>query len=213
MAVTRYILLLLCALGAGSAFSQEMGGGRLLPAGKSASSSTSSSGSSLDWKVEEKNTTPLLGTTPSNLFSKEKFVNTNEKYTQQQNDRLANTESSPDLLAAYAGNGGSLGNIKVKSSYVFVQYRDFAHVDGDCVRIYLNNVPIREKVVLGEANGQLRIALEPGVNTIKFEALNVGETAPNTAQLTVLDEKGNTIGGSGWNLDTGGSAILTIYRQ
>ncbi|CEN46375.1 Secreted protein (fragment) [Capnocytophaga canimorsus] len=58
-----------------------------------------------------------------------------------------------------------------------------------------------------------QIELKPGFNKVEFLALNQGESGPNTAEFSVLDENGNTISSAQWNLATGAKAHFVIVKN
>ncbi|UMY64364.1 MULTISPECIES: hypothetical protein [unclassified Flavobacterium] len=187
---------------------QDLGGGsgRLLPSGGAPSSS--SQGSALQWKVEEK---PMLPATSSgvNLTKQESFVNANEPYLKELNAKL-----QPEVpVTKMTKNGGSIGYIQTTSPYVILSYRDSGEVDGDQIRLFINGEIARGNLVLNGRPGQFRVDLRPGVNTIEFMALNEGQVSPNTAAIEVLDENGSVLGGGGWNLEKGNKASLTVLKK
>ena len=67
-----------------------------------------------------------------------------------------------------------LGSFKTKSFTSTVRYKDAAFVDGDKIRVYLNDKIIEPEVVLDGAFKGFKITLVNGVNKIDFEALNEG---------------------------------------
>jgi len=107
----------------------------------------------------------------------------------------------------------NLGSFKTKSITSKIRYRDAAYVDGDSVRVYLNDKVVDYVVVLnGEFKG-LEVKLEKGINKIEFEALNEGYAPPNTAEFQVYDDKGSLISSSQWNLGVGYRATLTLIKE
>lgn len=107
----------------------------------------------------------------------------------------------------------NLGTFKTTSNTSKIRYRDAAFVDGDKIKIYLNNKVIQPEVSLeGEFKG-FEIKLENGSNRIDFEALNEGFAAPNTAQFQVYDDKGTLISASTWNLGTGFKASIILVKE
>lgn len=106
-----------------------------------------------------------------------------------------------------------LGSFKTISVKANVKYRDAAFVDGDRIRVYLNDKIIRPEVFLdGEFKG-FQITLEKGINKIDFEALNEGFAAPNTAEFQVFDDKGNVISASQWNIGIGYKATIIVTKE
>ncbi|MFI0490140.1 hypothetical protein, partial [Flavobacterium sp.] len=107
----------------------------------------------------------------------------------------------------------NLGTFKTTSTTSKIRYRDAAFVDGDKIKVYLNNKVIQPEVLLeGEFKG-FEIKLENGNNRIDFEALNEGFAAPNTAQFQVYDDKGILISASTWNLGTGFKASIILVKE
>ena len=106
-----------------------------------------------------------------------------------------------------------LGTFKTKSFISTIRYRDAAFVDGDKIKVYLNDKIIEPEVSLnGEFKG-FKITLKPGINKIDFEALNEGSASPNTAEFQVYDDKGVAIEKSQWNVGTGYKATLILVKE
>lgn len=106
-----------------------------------------------------------------------------------------------------------LGSFKTKSFTSTIRYRDAAFVDGDKIKIFLNDKIIEPEVVLDGEFKEFKIQLENGVNKIDFEALNEGFASPNTADFQVYDEKGVVVLGSQWNVGTGYKATLILVKE
>lgn len=106
-----------------------------------------------------------------------------------------------------------LGGFKTQSFTATVRYRDAAFVDGDKIKVHLNDQVIEPEVTMdGEYNG-FKIDLKDGINKIDFEALNEGFAAPNTAEFQVYDHKGAVIQSSQWNVGTGYKAIILLLKE
>ncbi|HEU4789023.1 MAG TPA: hypothetical protein VFS71_05010 [Flavobacterium sp.] len=106
-----------------------------------------------------------------------------------------------------------LGSIKTKSMTSKVRYRDAAFLDGDYIRVLLNNKVIVPEVVLGGDYKEFEIKLEKGVNRIDIEALNEGFASPNTAQFEVYDDKGVDVMSDQWNVGKGYKASIIIIKE
>lgn len=106
-----------------------------------------------------------------------------------------------------------LGSFKTKSFTSTIRYRDAAFVDGDKIRVFLNDKIIEPEVVLDGAFQGFKIKLVDGVNKIDFEALNEGFASPNTAEFQVYDDKGIAILVSQWNVGTGYKATITLTKE
>ncbi len=110
------------------------------------------------------------------------------------------------------GENQSLGEIKTGGKFVELYCRDHEYVDGDKVQIYVNGQKV-QRVNLGAGYTPVLAKLESGINTIEFEALNQGESGPNTAELKVLDEDGRLVAEKEWNLLTGAKASLLVVKK
>lgn len=106
-----------------------------------------------------------------------------------------------------------LGSFKTKSFTSTIRYRDAAFVDGDKIRVYLNDKIIEPEVALDGAFQGFKITLVDGVNKIDFEALNEGFASPNTAEFQVYDDKGIAISASQWNVGTGYKATIILMKE
>lgn len=123
------------------------------------------------------------------------------------------TKKAENLEAVTYKKNQNLGNFKTGSLTAKVRYRDAAYVDGDKIRVYLNDKVIEYEVVLdGDFKG-FEIKLEKGINKIDFEALNEGFAPPNTAEFEVYDDKGKIISASQWNLGIDYKATLILMKE
>nr|WP_314895459.1 hypothetical protein [uncultured Flavobacterium sp.] len=123
------------------------------------------------------------------------------------------TKKAENLEVVTYKKNQNLGNFKTGSLTAKVRYRDAAYVDGDKIRVYLNDKVIAYEVVLdGDFKG-FEIKLEKGVNKIDFEALNEGFAPPNTAEFEVYDDKGKIISASQWNLGIDYKATLILMKE
>lgn len=106
-----------------------------------------------------------------------------------------------------------LGSFKTKSLKSTIRYRDAAFVDGDKIKVYLNDKIIEPEVVLDGTFKGFQIKLEKGTNKIDFEALNEGFASPNTAEFVVYDDKGVVVSASQWNVGTGYKATIILENE
>lgn len=106
-----------------------------------------------------------------------------------------------------------LGGFRTKTFVSTIRYRDAAFIDGDKIKVYLNDKVIKPEVSLdGEFQG-FKINLIKGINKIDFEALNEGFASPNTAEFQVYDANGTVIEASQWNVGTGYKATIILYKE
>lgn len=123
------------------------------------------------------------------------------------------TKKAENLEVVNYKKNQNLGSFKTGSLTAKVRYRDAASVDGDKIRVYLNDKVIEYEVVLdGDFKG-FEIKLEKGINKIDFEALNEGFAPPNTAEFQVYDDKGSIISASQWNLGIDFKATLILMKE
>ncbi len=105
------------------------------------------------------------------------------------------------------------GDFKSNGKFVTLVYRDFGEVDGDIVRIYINDFIIGGRVFLTGIYKSTKITLLKGLNRIDIQAINEGEGPPNTAEFYLIDDQGNIITGSRWNLAAGKTATMIIVKD
>jgi hypothetical protein len=106
-----------------------------------------------------------------------------------------------------------LGNFKTSSLTAKISYRDYGEVDGDEIRVLLNDKTVDARIFLDSDFKGIEISLVDGFNKIDFEALNQGRLGPNTAEFRVYDDKGGLISASQWNLATGFKATIIITKE
>lgn len=111
------------------------------------------------------------------------------------------------------GNDQYLGQINTSTGSVTIMYRDHEYVDGDRVRIFVNGDIVKTSVYLSGAFNGFTFPLQSGFNKVEFQALNQGSSGPNTAELLINDEDGNTLSSNQWNLNTGRKATVTIIKE
>lgn len=105
-----------------------------------------------------------------------------------------------------------LGSIDTKSKKIRIECRDHSYIDGDRVRLYVNEKVVRSNIVLRGGYYIIDINLREGFNRIDIEALNQGTSGPNTAEFNVYDENGNLLASKEWNILTGYIATLIVNK-
>ena len=106
-----------------------------------------------------------------------------------------------------------LGELETDSQYVIIKCRDHEYVDGDRIKLLLNNIVIHPNITLTGSYYTIDIDLIEGYNNIEFVALNEGESSPNTAQLSVFDENGVNLSNNKWLITTGYKARLVVFKK
>lgn len=118
-----------------------------------------------------------------------------------------------DSVGIFYRRNQYLGSFKVNTFTSSIRFRDAAFVDGDKIKIYLNDKVIEPEVSLDGTFKEFKVNLIPGINKIDFEALNEGAASPNTAQFEVYDDKGNTVTNQPWNVGTGYKATIVLIKE
>ena len=106
-----------------------------------------------------------------------------------------------------------LGDIETKSEYIIIKCRDHEYVDGDRIKLMLNNSIVHPNISLTSIFYVIDIDLDEGYNNIDFVALNEGDSSPNTAQLVVLDDNGVQLSNKKWLISTGYKAQLVVFKK
>lgn len=104
----------------------------------------------------------------------------------------------------------SLGTLKSKTKTVKIECRDHSYVDGDRIRIFINEQVVSDNIGLKGNYYVYYLTLEKGYNKIDFQAINQGLSGPNTAELNVYDANGTLISSQEWGLTTGQVATLGV---
>ncbi|SHI48691.1 hypothetical protein SAMN04488096_10277 [Mesonia phycicola] len=105
-----------------------------------------------------------------------------------------------------------LGDFKTTSGQIKIICRDHQAVDGDMVKVYQDGEVVAPKIYLEGKYKTVYLELKSGFNKIEIEALNQGQSGPNTAEFKVLDESGNIISSNIWNLATGYKASFIVVK-
>lgn len=139
------------------------------------------------------------------IMEKESFENPSKIYTDKMN------KNDGQILEKFKSDS-FLGEFKTGTKIISIACRDHEAPDGDVVRIWLNDRIIVEAILLDVDFKEVFLDLNEGINKIEIEALNQGESGPNTAQFTIYDEKKGMITTNKWNLTTGVKAKLIILK-
>ena len=138
--------------------------------------------------------------------NKEYFLNPGDAYVKKLNKEK---EKNPNN---YLGDA-YLGDIATVSDAANIVCRDFEYVDGDRVRIMVNDEIVVQNLTLDSSFRGINLKLGEGFNKIDFIALNQGDSGPNTAELRIYDDNKKLISSNQWNLATGAKATLIIVKK
>jgi len=106
-----------------------------------------------------------------------------------------------------------LGKLETNTKKIRIECRDHSYVDGDRIKLYVNEKVIRRSITLQAGYYSVSIDLIEGFNRIDIEALNQGSSGPNTAEFKVFDENGNLLASKDWNILTGYVATLIVLKN
>jgi len=106
-----------------------------------------------------------------------------------------------------------LGRYETSTSRIRIVCRDHSYVDGDRVKLYVNEEVIRRSITLEGGYYIIDINLREGFNRIDIEALNQGSSGPNTAEFKVFDDNGNLLASREWNILTGYIATMVVMKN
>tara|TARA_R110002072_G_scaffold48716_15_gene133244 strand:+ start:4519 stop:5172 length:654 start_codon:yes stop_codon:yes gene_type:complete len=175
---------------------------------------------------------PLINNQPKGLSNTQSYLNTAKKPkpmdVEEENEFSMSTDNGlmtrkfdykpswltkdEEIKSEYA-KGQLLGTFGTDSKTVEILCRDHQYVDGDRVKIVVNDQVIIHNINLREDFQSFIIDLKEGRNVIEFEALNQGTSGPNTAHFRVYDESSNLLTENVWNILTGVRAKLVVMRN
>lgn len=150
---------------------------------------------------------------PNDNFSfelKDEFTNPGTRY----DEKLDKTYTEQgERNSGGAKTDQYLGDFKTKSGFVKIACRDHEYPDGDRVKILVNDIVVKQNILLESVFKGFNMDLETGFNKIDFVALNQGESGPNTAELRIYDDTGKVVATNRWNLSTGVKATIIIVKE
>jgi hypothetical protein len=165
--------------------------------------------------LSSKDVRPTISFTPlSDPFKKKSGVNMVQKSNLVQPTWTIKQKFGEDQTElAQFSQDYNLGNLTTKSKIIVIKCRDHEYVDGDRIKLMLNNAVIHPNITLKGDFFVIDVDLVEGYNTINFIALNEGSSSPNTAQLKVYDQDGNLLASNKWLIRTGYKASLSIFMD
>lgn len=152
-----------------------------------------------------------------NMTPKNDFINPGDVYMDKMEKDLDKTlvkqglkEDSRFLVKIDV----NFGEIRTKSKYFVIKFRDFGQIDGDLARASLNGVVTEQKLVMKENYQEFKIFFIEGINTFEIEALNKGLLGGNTAEFQIYDAEGKFIKSDFWeNWDAGVKGKFIIVKE
>jgi hypothetical protein len=108
----------------------------------------------------------------------------------------------------------NFGEIRTKSKYFVIKFRDFGQIDGDLAKASLNGTVTEDRLIMKENYQEFKIFFMEGINTFEIEALNRGLLGGNTAEFQMYDAEGKFIKSDFWaNWDTGVKGKFIIIKE
>ncbi|MES2239721.1 MAG: hypothetical protein V4497_05610 [Bacteroidota bacterium] len=108
----------------------------------------------------------------------------------------------------------NFGEIRTKSKFFVVKYRDFIYVDGDLIKASLNGQMVGGIMELYGNYGQFVFDLKDGINTFEMEAYSKGSSGGNTCEFMIYDDKGVLVRSELWdNWDKGVKGKFVIVKE
>lgn len=108
----------------------------------------------------------------------------------------------------------NFGEIRTKSKYFTVYYRDYIYIDGDLIKATINNQMIGGVMELYSSYGQFVFNLNEGINTFEMEAYSKGTSGGNTCEFKIFDDKGVMVRSELWdNWDKGVKGKFVIVKE
>jgi len=146
------------------------------------------------------------------MFPQEEFGNPGELYTKKL-DKIEKT-----LLPEGHGENAGLkedaywGDYNTTSKSLRILYRDYSAIDGDLLRVYVNDDIIQPRVYLTQGYQGFKLDLKEGLNKIDFFAINTGSSGPNTAEYRIVDENNKVISTKVWALAAGVRVTVIVNK-
>ncbi len=160
---------------------------------------------------EKKKPSFVIGENRNEIMKpKTDFINPNADLLNRLNGKLPKPVSE-DFITLKGDK--EFCNIKTKSDYLYVVFRDFGEVDGDQFRILMNGEDLTGFVTLTGYYQEIKIKIENGFNKIDFEILNVGSVSPNTAEFQFSTSPGVIICKDNWALLNGFKAVVQVFKE
>ncbi|MFV9551102.1 hypothetical protein [Algibacter sp. PT7-4] len=105
------------------------------------------------------------------------------------------------------------GDYRTTSKYINILLRDYSEVDGDLLRVYVNDEIIKSDIYLTQGYTGFKLNLVEGINKIDFFAINTGDYGPNTAAYKIVDDNIKVISSKVWALAAGVRVTLIIVKE
>ncbi len=140
----------------------------------------------------------------------DKKVQKSKKVSQEVKDKISMRRAIDTLTMSVVKKDENL-NIFTKTKNLIISIYDAGKVDDDRVNVYVDGNLILENFSILAEKKEIPITITKELTTVKVTALNVGDSAPNTVKVEILD--GSNLITTRTSLDTNESAVLTLVKQ
>ncbi|WP_299214526.1 hypothetical protein [uncultured Dokdonia sp.] len=137
-------------------------------------------------------------------------VQKSKKISQEVKDKVSMRRTLDTLTMSVIKKNENL-NVFTKTKNVIISIYDAGKVDDDRINLYVDGKLILENYSILREKKEIPITITKEFTTIKVTALNVGDSAPNTVKVEILD--GTNLITTRTSLDTNESAVLTLVNQ
>ncbi len=151
---------------------------------------------------------PISMDKPMELKPQTSDLNVGKQFADKMNKKYA-SESSGNVKFENI----YFGEIKTKSEFIIVMYRDYSEVDSDYISVTVGESLVERQTMLGGGYKLNHVKLVAGKNSITFTALNEGLAPPNTAEFKILDDQNRVLYNSQWALKKDYKAIIDIIKE
>lgn len=107
----------------------------------------------------------------------------------------------------------NLGEIITQSEYLDIYYRDHGQIDGDIIKININEAPFVGKVVLDRTNKSARLYLKQGFTKIDLYSVFDGRLYPNTVEWVIKDDREKTIANNVLSVSKGFKGTIVVIKN
>lgn len=129
------------------------------------------------------------------------------------NKSVQNTEGNNNIDFKIFRKDMVFGEYRTKSPSLTIKSRDFGIVDGDNIKIKVNNNTLLQFSSLEGFYKEFKIHLVEGINYLEIEALNEGSLSPNTGEFDIIQIDGKTLIKDVWYVATGFKAKFIIIKE
>ena len=140
----------------------------------------------------------------------DKKVQKSKKVSQEVKDKISMRRALDTLTMSVVKKDENL-NVFTKTKKLIISIYDAGKVDDDRVNIYVDGKLILENFSILADKKEIPITITKEFTRVKVTALNVGDSAPNTVKVEILD--GSNLITTRTSLDTNESAVLTLIKQ